>query len=612
MSRDLYHHTHSLALPHIMLDGALKPLDVSTLNTSKIERNNGLVPGSIPQSVNKAPEYVHATSNPEGDNTSTLGYLLRDPTGLDHIRVRFTLHAEDFKPWREVVEAEPLYERKFIDEIAASAHRVGTNPISWFVSKERIPLERVKAIHFKTKRDSGWREVEHPWRFVPEIDSEILGYEIGSRDTPETNFFEWSRRFVKEDTGQSGNVSVYRTLASQTYQALFATGWKGPQEPPQDCADPYKYRTYELRTVSVPEQTVKALNAIFPLMRYNGKIDAVEPRPLLGDDDDLTGLDKVIASFKPKKLSTVNAEIMTTPIRFQIDTDLFKQYLPEEVEEDKALLIAEGRWHLPNEGGRYTLRFAYGDVPEAFGFPDDHTKNWLGTDVVTRKFGPGNGGKGSLKDNADVEMFIDFDMEGDKLIRATDVLRRKVREKFLTYGRKAEVIADPERFGIRASGTANGYIYDSSSIWWEKNDWVCQRCKYDDRPPAIGEDANLAHPLIAAALRDVLVLSLMDRNTVKADPPRYDRNRPMQRPGPYSPEQEVREVVIYCPGRISNADGSTSHASPKMHRRRGHPRTIHRGTDKQRTMYIEAVWINAGEMDTSNLPEPPRNFVVRS
>jgi hypothetical protein len=39
MSRDLYHHTHSLALPHIMLDGALKPLDVSTLNTSKIERN---------------------------------------------------------------------------------------------------------------------------------------------------------------------------------------------------------------------------------------------------------------------------------------------------------------------------------------------------------------------------------------------------------------------------------------------------------------------------------------------------------------------------------------------------------------------------------------------
>jgi hypothetical protein len=174
------------------------------------------------------------------------------------------------------------------------------------------------------------------------------------------------------------------------------------------------------------------------------------------------------------------------------------------------------------------------------------------------------------------------------------------------------VIADPERFGIRTSGTANGYIYDSSSIWWEKNDWVCQRCKCDDRPPAIGEDANLAHPLIAAALRDVLVLSLMDRNTVKADPPRYDRNKPMQRPGPYSPEQEVKEVVIYCAGRISNADGSTSHASPKMHRRRVHPRTIHRGTDKQRTMYIEAVWINAGEMDTSNLPEPPRNFVVRS
>jgi hypothetical protein len=602
--RNLYHHTHSLSLPSIMLDGALKPLDTSTLDATKF----GLKRGS---NIEKAPEYVHATSDPEGDGTSTLGYVARQAPELDHIRVRFTLHREDFKPWREVVEAEPLYDRDFINALVKSAHAAKTNPISWFVSKENIPLERVKAIHFKSKCDGDWREFEHPWRFVAEVDSEILGVDFGSRGNYDTNFFEWSKSFVNE-SGQSGKLAMYRTLSRDTYQALFATGWKGPQEPPQDCPDPYKYQTYELRTASLPEAVVKKLDKAFPLTRYNGKIDAVEARPLLGDDDDLTGLDKVIASFKPKKLSTVNAEIMTTPIRFQIDTDLFKQYLPEEVEEDKALLIAEGRWHLPNEGGRYTLRFAYGDVPEAFGFPIDLTANWLGTEVVTRKFGPGNGGKGSLKDNADVEMFIDFDMEGDKLIRTTDVLRRKVREKFLTYERKAEVIADPERFGIRASGTANGYIYDSSSIWWEKNDWVCQRCKYDDRPPAMGEDANLAHPLIAAALRDVLVLSLMDRNTVKAEPPRYDRNKPMQRPGPYSPEQEVKEVVIYCPGRISNADGTTSRASPKMHRRRGHPRTIHRGTDKQRTLYIEPMWINAADTDTSTLPEPPRNFIVRT
>jgi hypothetical protein len=592
----LYHHSHSLSLPQIMRDGFLKPLDVSKIT--------GLSAG--------LPDYVHATTNAEGDDASSVSYFIRDDPELDHIRVRFTLHAEDFKPWRETVEADPRFSREIIKALAASKPGLRATPYNWFVSAENIPLTRVKAIHFKTKRDSDWREVQRPWRFVIETDDGVLGYELGSRETFETNFFEWAKTFIAKE-GQESKQVMYRTLASDTYQALFAAGWEPPPEPPQDVANVYEYRTYELRTASLPLDIVKKLDKEFPLTRYSGKIDEpAEPAPLAIFNGNVKPdpFAAMASEFKPKpKLSTLNAEIMTTPIRFQIDTDLFKQYVPEEVEADKALLIAEGRWHLPNEGGRYTLRFSYIDVPECFGFPDDLTKNWLGAGGIEAKFGPGGiNGPG----DADVEMWIDFDMDGDKLIRTTDVLRRKVREKFLTYEKKAYVIQNPEEFGMQTSGRDAGYNYDSSSLWWEKNDWLIQRCRYDDAPPKMGEDANQAHPLIASALCDVLVLSLLDRSTVKTPSPQYDRTKPMQRPGPYNPEQEVKEVVIYCPGRISNADGTTSHASPKMHRRRGHPRTIHRGTDKQRTQYIGPMWINAGDTNTSNLPEPPVNYTVRA
>ena len=79
---------------------------------------------------------------------------------------RFT--REDFKPWRETVEADPRYRLKLIDALTSSAHRLGVSPYSWFVSESDVPLLRVKAIHFKTKRDRDWREVDHAWRFVVE------------------------------------------------------------------------------------------------------------------------------------------------------------------------------------------------------------------------------------------------------------------------------------------------------------------------------------------------------------------------------------------------------------------------------------------------------------
>ena len=71
----LYHHTHSLSLPQIMRDGFLKPLNSEAVRTGDAASD-------------AAPEYVHATTNPEGDSTSTLAYVLRNRPDLDHIRIR--------------------------------------------------------------------------------------------------------------------------------------------------------------------------------------------------------------------------------------------------------------------------------------------------------------------------------------------------------------------------------------------------------------------------------------------------------------------------------------------------------------------------------------------
>jgi hypothetical protein len=86
-------------------------------------------------------------------------------------------------------------------------------------------------------------------------------------------------------------------------------------------------------------------------------------------------LASLAASFKRLPASR-NAEIVTTPVRYHLDTDLFKAFEPDQVQEYKAQLIAEGRWRLPNDGGPYTIRFNYLDVPEVFGFNDQTRASW--------------------------------------------------------------------------------------------------------------------------------------------------------------------------------------------------------------------------------------------
>jgi hypothetical protein len=45
-----------------------------------------------------------------------------------------------------------------------------------------------------------------------------------------------------------------------------------------------------------------------------------------------------------------------------------------------------------------------------------------------------------------------------------------------------------------------------------------------------------------------------------------------------------------------------------MHRRRGHPRVLHRGEAKERTIYIQPMWINKIE----GVEPPPVIYTVRA
>jgi hypothetical protein len=572
----LYHHTYSLSLPQIMRDGFLKPLNSEAVRTGDAASD-------------AAPEYVHATTNPEGDSTSTLAYLLRSNPELDHIRVRFTLHAEDFKPWRETVEAEPRYPRKLIDALILSAQRLGVSPYSWFVSESEVPLQRVKAIHFKNKRDREWREVDHPWRFVVEsYASQSLGFEFGSGKTPDTNFFEWSASFETED-GRVGKRAMYRTLARDTYQALFANDWQPPPEPPQD-ADPYIYRTYELRTASLPLGIVEKLDAAFPLTRYSGEVDEVPEvtspaLAIFADPSDLMA--KVASEFKPKSAplpATNNAKRMTTNVRYVITSDTFRRYPAEEIETEKAELIAADMWNLPSDEP-YTIRLGFYDLAEfleRFGDSDDVVAS------LRERY--------STRDSQ--EVWLDYDMRGDKRICTSVVYRN---QKPGNIDKQLWIDTPISQF---AGGDSSLLDLESRQAWWEKGNWFCERFTV----------TRAGTQFISNGLLEILVLALMDTSVVQERTPKpiLPKKSAFLLGGRlYNKEQDVQEVTIRCPGYYRTSNGERGEATGrrvKMHRRRGHPRVLHRGEPEQRTIYIQPMWINKIE----GVEPPPVVYTVRA
>jgi hypothetical protein len=104
----------------------------------------------------------------------------------------------------------------------------------------------------------------------------------------------------------------------------------------------------------------------------------------------------------------------------------------------------------------------------------------------------------------------------------------------------------------------------------------------------------------------------MDKSVVRERTPSAPRSQAF---GPggwlYSKELDVQEVTIRCPGfyRASNGErGEATGRTVKMHRRRGHPRVLHRGEPEQYAIYIQPMWINKIE----GVEPPPVIYNVRA
>jgi hypothetical protein len=228
----------------------------------------------------------------------------------------------------------------------------------------------------------------------------------------------------------------------------------------------YKFiaKTPEAETIAAATQTGSGDDGsrvyIIPQSIINGYREKPSaPLAILNPNAD--PLDNIAASFR-KLPASRNAEIVTTPVRFHLDTDLFKAFEYDQVQEYKAQLIAEGRWRLPNDGGRYTIRFNYWDVPEVFGFTAEMRSNWNGpNDGAAAKAGIG-------------EFFVDFDMNGETMTRATDVVRSHLPG--LSFEQKKLTIENSAR--VRDQDVA-GYDYNKATAWWEANGWLVHRCDYE-------------------------------------------------------------------------------------------------------------------------------------
>lgn len=131
----LYHFTSSAHLPYIIQDG----LAVFTPNGVR--------------------DLLWATNNGDSERVATDKFKVR---GFDPyrdgaiVRVRIGLHYDDFKPWREVAEAEPGWSAARIEAVERSARERGQNTSGWFARREPLPISRFIGIDTRSYRSHKW------------------------------------------------------------------------------------------------------------------------------------------------------------------------------------------------------------------------------------------------------------------------------------------------------------------------------------------------------------------------------------------------------------------------------------------------------------------------
>ena len=531
MSRHLYHHTSHMALPRILASGELRPIIMRPERTAELNRQ-------FPN-VGDAPEFVHATSDPHRDGMSTIDLSIAGERGRalyeagELLKVRFTVDGEDFEPWRTIVSREALWSQRFIDATAQGAQDNHSNSASWYSRREPLPLSKVIAIHVKRFKEP-WLALEHHRIFSISDDPAIMGHQ-------RCDLVHWSEHAVIDHNDAFTPLTA--TSAVRTLETA-----------PDGVMTKAQFNELLKRT---PEQTPPQHELTPDVLAFRSK----SPDPLAS----------VVSSFTAK--TSAPPRQITSPVRYYIDPDLALSFEEDQIQAQKTRMTETGRWRLPNGGGRYTIRIAYQSIRNVGSMPGS---------LIARDELDAPGSK---------EHFVDVDMDGEKVLEITEVVRRH----WPGASREEKQFYLEDMGGVLRAQLTSHYNRDMVSGWWEKDSWACARVSYAQR-----EDLSW----VAAQLLDLLVIILQDRSVhvVESEPRRPSKKWKLS--GLYNAEQEVPEIAMYCPRRISVANHGGTHATPRMHYRAEHLRQQAYGPNRalRKEIVIEAQWINAVAEPPSEVP----------
>jgi hypothetical protein len=154
----VYHFTNTARLPWILQGGELRP------GANRV--------GGYPD-----PEFLWAIADERGAPSASVnlpGYR----KGLQI--VRFTLHADDFEVWREIVRRFPAWTPSQIERLEKAKTARNCSPALWRCRVEPLPRSRWIEIATKDYTDHAWRSLSPLSQPLPS-GAGTLGLIIGGR-----------------------------------------------------------------------------------------------------------------------------------------------------------------------------------------------------------------------------------------------------------------------------------------------------------------------------------------------------------------------------------------------------------------------------------------------
>jgi hypothetical protein len=177
MTAHLYHFTSSAQFPWIIRSGELRA---------------AIYPG-------QPRDFVHATDNETGERTAAGWWTWEKSYRAGDIRrVRFTLDAADFEPWRTVYARYPEWTPYKIEQLHDAARSRGQSTAGHYCRAEPLPLAKVIAIDTRAYTGHRWEPFDLSASAVFDIGPNCLGVKLGTKIYPSIREYspDWHRAFT--------------------------------------------------------------------------------------------------------------------------------------------------------------------------------------------------------------------------------------------------------------------------------------------------------------------------------------------------------------------------------------------------------------------------------